>query len=92
MKNRFRLPAFAVSAALAMLVLDPAAAAECKGQSQSACAATASCAWVDSYTTSSGKTINGYCRAKTGGKEAKAAPSAPIKAASSQSGANATKR
>ena len=41
-----------------------ALAADCKGLSKSRCASNSACTWVKGYKTSSGKSVDSYCRAK----------------------------
>ncbi|WP_319548427.1 hypothetical protein [Desulfogranum marinum] len=41
-------------------------AATCKGQSRSKCESSSDCSWVKSYKTKAGKTVDAYCRAKSG--------------------------
>ncbi len=43
-----------------------AQAANCKGKSQSSCAASASCTWVKGYKRSDGVKVSGHCRNKSG--------------------------
>ena len=41
-------------------------AATCKGMSKSKCESSSDCSWVKSYKTKAGKTVNAYCRTKSG--------------------------
>lgn len=55
---------FSTALVASLLVAAPmaGAASQCKSLSQDACAANASCTWVDSYTRKDGREIQAYCR------------------------------
>jgi len=55
---------FAVCALVAGPLLDPVAlqAGTCNQLEQDACAAEASCRWVNGYQRTDGKEVRGYCR------------------------------
>ena len=48
----------------------PAAAAECKGKTKSACSRDNTCVYVGSYTRSDGVKVDAYCRNKGGNASA----------------------
>jgi len=50
----------------AMIIASPATAASaCKGLENSACAANASCGWVNGYERKDGRTVKPFCRSST---------------------------
>jgi hypothetical protein len=57
------------SGTITLFSMTSAQAAECKALTQDNCAASAGCAWIDSYKTKAGKTVNGYCRNKSTNKQ-----------------------
>ena len=52
----------ALFAASLFLLAPTALAAECKGQSKSACGRMSACTWVDGYTRKDGAKVKAYCR------------------------------
>lgn len=62
-----------VAALLAGAMLLPgaaAAASQCKGMQQDACAADAQCLWVDSYTRKDGRAVASHCKTRSRKKTA----------------------
>ena len=52
-------------------------ATDCKGQSETQCATSESCSWVESYTRKDNRKVNGFCRAKSKGNKAAFSKSKP---------------
>ncbi len=60
-------------------------AATCKGLSKSKCESNSDCSWVKSYKTKAGKSVDAYCRTKSGkGKKTSAATDTTKKSSSTQ--------
>ena len=60
---------WAVIIAISLLTnSNTAAASECQGLPQMACAAERNCLWVNGYTRSDGRAVKSYCRIKPKGK------------------------
>lgn len=53
-----------------------AAANQCRGVAENACAADSACTWVGSYTRKDGLTVNGYCRQRSDRKSEQTASAA----------------
>ncbi|WP_419659958.1 hypothetical protein Dvar_02950 [Desulfosarcina variabilis str. Montpellier] len=66
MKRNILLITFVVVVGLALTFSPLAFAIDCKGLSKGKCDGSPECSWVKSYKTKTGKTVNGYCRAKPG--------------------------
>ena len=61
--------------ALGLATLAPTAAATpCKGLTEAVCGETQACRWVQPYTRSDGRAVNGYCRARPAGRAQVSAP------------------
>jgi len=60
------------------LGLAPAAtASSCKGLAETDCSTRDSCTWVQPYSRSDGRSVRGYCRARSGSASAADKPAAP---------------
>jgi hypothetical protein len=71
----------AILVLLAVGLSAPAAAADCKGKAESQCLSNQACSWVGTYQRKDGRTVKGFCRAKsTGGKSVSQAPAVKPKA------------
>ncbi len=72
--TRFVRVGVLASSLLASLVISSpvSAASACKGLDSSACSASASCGWVDSYQRKDGRTVKAFCRTKSGAKRSSA--------------------
>lgn len=66
MKRGILLITFVVIAGLAMTFSPLVFAIDCKGLSKGKCDNSTDCSWVKGYKTKTGKTVDGYCRAKPG--------------------------
>ena len=66
MKRDILLITFVVAVGLALTFSPLAFAIDCKGLSKVKCDGSPDCSWVKSYKTKTGKTVDGYCRAKPG--------------------------
>jgi len=61
-----RVATMATSLFAGLLIMSPVSAASaCKGLNNSACAASASCGWVESYQRKDGRTVKAFCRTKS---------------------------
>lgn len=53
-----------------ILISNPGAAADCRGQAENECAASAACSWVAPYVRANGAKVQGYCRTRNSGQSA----------------------
>ncbi len=68
-----RVGVLASSLLASLVIANPVSAASaCKGLDNSACSASASCGWVDSYQRKDGRTVKAFCRTKSVAKRSSA--------------------
>lgn len=72
--TRFIKVGVLASSLLASLIIASSApaASACKGLDNSACSASISCGWVESYQRKDGRTVKAFCRTNSGAKKAQA--------------------
>jgi len=58
-----------LSSTIGLFSISTAQAADCKGLTEAKCTVSDSCAWVGSYKTKAGKTVEAYCRNKASNKQ-----------------------
>lgn len=75
----------ALTISLSLIFGSSLSAATCKGMSKSKCESSSDCSWVKSYKTKTGKSVNAYCRTKSGkGKKTSASTDTTKKSSSTK--------